>query len=90
MNEYFHTRHACGHAVFWSDVTIAASLAPYPCPYCGGEAGKPTPPEANTLDCGEGLYCFRYMNDDGTVPGPGSIGEQVVLRHRVDGLCCDQ
>ncbi len=93
MQTYYHTRHACGHSVYWSDPITGRFLAPYPCPYCGGEAGTPLPADANVLDMSRqtpGLYCFRTRNPDGTVPAiGGEPGDRIGIRHMTGNICCD-
>ena len=88
---FFHTRHACGHAVYWSDSVLAAQLAVSPCPWCGGER---VPPDVLMMrDSKLNAMAFRETKPDGSVPWPD--GEpppdgNVILRHRTDGSCCDE
>jgi hypothetical protein len=100
METYFHTRHRCGHSVYWSDAVHGFTLAPYPCPYCGGETGKLLPADANVLDFSDyavrtpytaaRVICFRTLNPDGTVPVPGGEdGEVIGIQHMTGNVCCD-
>jgi hypothetical protein len=86
---YYHARHVCGHAVFWSDPAFAVTASDHPCPWCGGETGESKPPP-NVLCVADalGLVCFRALNPDGTAPIPGREGEPIILQHRADEWCC--
>lgn len=87
---YFHSRHVCGHAVYWSDAATAFETCAWPCPWCGGEQRKQFPPDGVMLDCGDGVLCFQQLNEDGSVPAatPGEHGKFVVIQHRADETCC--
>ena len=91
ITDYFHTRHACGHSVYWSDGLMGMTLAPYPCPYCGGETGVEKPPQDAMLDVGEGIRCFMHLNSDGSVPRvPGERpGREIGIHHMTGNVCCE-
>lgn len=89
----YHSPHSCGHAVYWFRASDAVSFAPYPCPWCGGEAGKPIPiRELVIADQATGqLLAIRRLLDDNRVPWPEAYPAppgQVTIRHLPGDRCC--
>jgi hypothetical protein len=93
---YYHTRHSCGHSVYWSDVRISVLCSHYPCPWCGGQYRlNPAPVTAKLLECDEGIYCFRELLPGNRVPyAKGqpihSPSEAVAIQHMTGNRCCDE
>lgn len=92
-SEFWHVRHNCGHAVFWSRPDIAVAVAGYPCPWCGAEDGKRVPQDLELIwDADTGVVAFRRLLPDRTVPWPAGLpydpDAMVTLRHMANELCC--
>lgn len=89
--EFFHIRHSCGHAVYWSSAQVAMRVEAAPCPWCGAEDGRKVPAEMNLLhDRRLGVLTFREL-ENGQVPWPSDMSGpdgDIVLRHRADETCC--
>jgi hypothetical protein len=67
--EFWHLRHACGHAVYWSDPSVAIRTSAAPCPWSEAEAGKKVPKNVAMLnDRNVGIFAFRKKTPDGRVP----------------------
>ncbi|GAN81869.1 hypothetical protein SAMN02746095_02239 [Acidocella aminolytica 101 = DSM 11237] len=90
--DFWHIRHSCGHAVYWSDIDIAGRVSKAPCPWCGAEDGNKLPQSVPVLhDPKAGVLAFRELLPDGRVPWPSELadsGGRVALRHRADNGCC--
>lgn len=97
-NEYFHVRHSCGHAVYWSDGTFAMVAADYPCPWCGGQSGNAVPQDQN-LFAGlhddprqAGLFAFREFLPGHLVPVANDMqadmSKPVIVHHMTGDVCC--
>jgi hypothetical protein len=99
--EFFHTRHVCGHAVYWSNAELAMLASASPCPWCGAETGAVKPPEGDDAvvrffdpkgRLSERLTVFRRLNPDGSALVPPDMirnpNEPVIIRHRADEACC--
>ena len=91
-NEFWHARHACGHAVYWNSIKLAVEAAPWPCPWCGGESGKKMTQDVTVMqDPNVGLLAFRNTLPDGRIPWPGeaTTPARIVVHHLPDESCCD-
>ena len=49
----FHACHSCGHQAWYEIEDTATAVSPYPCPWCGGEAGTPAPYSVLSIACEE-------------------------------------
>ncbi len=97
---YYHTRHTCGHSVYWSDKVLAYGTSYYPCQWCGAETGTHKPPDGSIVEymgfrnTFKRVWIFQKFNDDGSVPWcegmPGGIDDPVRINHRRDNSCCDE
>jgi hypothetical protein len=91
--EFWHARHACGHAVYWSNPEIAVRTASSPCPWCGAENGKKVPQDVLMMrDSNIGIFSFREKLPDGRVPWPSDMPDapdRIVIRHMADSSCCN-
>lgn len=81
---YYHFRHSCGHAVYWTDPVDGFKCSFWPCPWCGAEAGPGIPPEHGLIgDPSDGCLISREK--------PGCInptGGPVVIQHMYNEYCC--
>lgn len=90
----YHTKHSCGHSVYWSDPRFGMNVSIWPCPWCGAENGElDLPADAlATYDPAENLLCIRQLNDDGTVPQPEGFDEPlsrtIIVQHETGERCC--
>lgn len=91
-DSFFHTRHACGHSVYWSDATWGRNAAEWPCPWCGGESGERLMPfdDACWIDEVSGIACFKKKNPDGSCPVPGPLGRTITIKHMTGNVCCER
>ena len=98
-SEYFHVRHSCGHAAYWSDGTFAMLVASDPCPWCGGETGANPIPQDVNLHSGlasdprqANLYCFREKLPGDLVPVAADMdaaaSDRVRIHHMTGDVCC--
>jgi len=72
--EFWHARHSCGHAVYWSDPAVVMRAAPWPCPWCGAADGKRVPQNVPMLhDPNNGVLAFRELLPDQRVPWPSEL-----------------
>lgn len=61
-----HSRHSCGHAVYWIDAEAAMLAESSPCPWCGGETGDKVSADMNLMyDPGTGIVIFKEMLPNG-------------------------
>jgi hypothetical protein len=92
-NEFWHARHACGHAVYWSSPALAVRTAPWPCPWCGGESGEKVPQDVLMMqDRNVGVMAFRELLSGGRVPWPSDLPKQpdrILVYHLPDDSCCN-
>lgn len=90
MSVWCHTRHKCGHSIYWSDPDAAVQLSQWPCPWCGAATGTFKPPKNAEVISLSGLYAFRNLRPDGTIPpGPNDKpGTQGIIIHMSDESCC--
>jgi hypothetical protein len=92
-SEFWHVRHACGHAIYWSDPIVAIQTSAAACPWCGAEVGKKVPKNVLMFhDPNAGLVAFREKTPDGCVPWPrelSDVPDSVIVRHMADGSCCN-
>ena len=92
-SEFWHSRHACGHAVYWSNPVVAMRTASWPCPWCGGENGRKVPQDVAMMrDRNIGVMAFREKLPDGRIPWPSELREDpdgVILHHMADNSCCN-
>jgi len=92
-SEFWHARHACGHAVYRSNPVVAMRTAAAPCPWCGAEDGKKVPQDVVMLqDRNADVMAFREKLSDGRVPWPSALRDapdRVVLHHMADNSCCN-
>jgi len=91
---YYHLRHSCGHAVYWSDASLAIIARTYPCPWCGAETGTTLTaahlPVMKFRYSNEypTIYCVNSIAADGTFPGnDASIESTTVIVHHKHELC---
>jgi hypothetical protein len=87
--ELFHTLHACGHSVYWTDASVGMGAAAFPCPWCGGESGHVAPLATTVVRHGPNVYCIRELNPDGSVELQGELGAPGVVRHMTGDVCCE-
>src|SRR6185312_12733730 len=87
--EFFHIRHACGHSVYWSSADYAIKTAPFPCPWCGAEAGSGVSPDEIVIQMSDALV-FREFLPGNRVPMPKGWPsvDEIVVRHFPDESCC--
>jgi hypothetical protein len=93
--EFWHARHACKHAVYWSNPLIAAQVILLPCPWCGTFSDK-VPSDVMMIRCplGEGVevFAFRKMMRHHRVPWPQDMSSPIDgiihIYHREDRSCC--
>jgi hypothetical protein len=90
---FFHTRHVCGHSVYWSDPAVGMAVARAPCPWCGAETGKPVPKDVNFFRSPrDGTMAFRRRLPDSRAPWPEDlplIGDgEVAIQHQTGDVCC--
>lgn len=92
QHEFWHVRHACGHAVWWNHMTLAFMISEHYCPWCGGETMIGFVPDDHVfVDRERGIMAWRDFDVNGSVPCvPGMLetDEPVILHHRVDESCC--
>jgi hypothetical protein len=92
-SEFWHTRHTCGHAVYWSDPAVALQTSAAPCPWCGAAAGRKVPKNVAMLhDPNAGIFAFRQKLPDGRVPWPSELSDAsdtIIVRHMADNSCCN-
>lgn len=85
----FHTRHACGHSVYWGNPMEGFRTAPYPCPWCGAATGTFRPDGDVILI--SGTLVFRELLPDGRVPWPSELPQtdKVFVQHMTGNVCCE-
>jgi hypothetical protein len=76
----FHACHSCDHQVWYELEDTAKAVSPYPCPWCGGEAG--TPARYNVLNTVAGRI---YPAPD--MVAPDKRGGHGIIVHRADESC---
>jgi hypothetical protein len=89
--EFWHTKHSCGHSVYWNNPRVAVLMGDYPCPWCGGETGNPAPDDVQCVSADHGLLGFRELLPDGRAPVPDDLlrdGIPNKIYHRADNSCC--
>jgi len=83
METLFHSKHSCGHDVYWSDPLIAAMTSDFPCAWCSQEvlADKRIlfDPIMN-VSCRQDAGSMSKYEED----------EYVLIMHRADNQCCEE
>jgi len=75
----YHTRHCCGHSVYWDTPGAAVLSADLPCPWCMGASPR-------CVVCDPRLGTCRQ--DPEAVGSEAAIGSAVLIRHMADESCC--
>jgi len=85
---FYHTRHSCGHSVYWADPDVGMGVANWPCPWCGAETGIHVEDDMISMS---GVLVARRYNPDGTFPWPDDWKkpDKIIVRHMTGDVCCD-
>lgn len=83
----YHTRHSCGHAVYWDSLAKAYMWGEYPCPWCGGANGTLDIPDYLPVIHQPGTDRDHVRKDPTALCGCES-GRTIISKHRADDSCC--